>query len=254
VKADATETKLRTSFTTLAEDYDRTRFGTPALSYFNEMELRAIREMLGDVAGLRLLDVGSGTGRISIPLAAAGARVTAVDLTAEMTARAREKAAARGVATLRFCLGSARQLPLRPGSFDALTSVRLLHLIPRNLLRSFVEEMAGAVRPGGVMVLEVNSALYGGMLGFVRDVYNWRLARGRQGNRTYYLFPWEVRRLVRGLGDADVRGVYLPLLWRVHRVAPGLARWVESLGQVVPFKYLCQNLLVRVRTRGTRLR
>ena len=50
-----------------------------------------MRDALGDVRGRRVLDLGCGTGRHAIPLAAAGAVVTAVDFSEQMLAAARRK-------------------------------------------------------------------------------------------------------------------------------------------------------------------
>jgi malonyl-CoA O-methyltransferase len=54
------------------------------------------------VSGRRVLDVGCGTGRYALPLAARGAEVTAIDFSEGMLARARAKAAATPSAAVRF--------------------------------------------------------------------------------------------------------------------------------------------------------
>src|SRR5436309_1970250 len=50
-----------------------------------------VDRLLGDVRGRDVLDVGCGTGRHALRLAAAGARVTAVDFSDAMLTRARAK-------------------------------------------------------------------------------------------------------------------------------------------------------------------
>ena len=51
----------------------------------------------GITAGQRVLDVGAGNGNASLPAAATGARVTASDLTPELLAHGRRRAAAAGL-------------------------------------------------------------------------------------------------------------------------------------------------------------
>jgi malonyl-CoA O-methyltransferase len=53
------------------------------------LEEPAVRAAVGDVRGLNILDLGCGTGRHSLWLAAAGATVTAVDFSEGMLAEAR---------------------------------------------------------------------------------------------------------------------------------------------------------------------
>src|SRR5437762_145020 len=64
------------------------------------IEQPLVAGLLGDVGGLAVLDLGCGTGRHSIPLAAAGAVVTAVDFSEEMLAQARAKQGAGGITFL----------------------------------------------------------------------------------------------------------------------------------------------------------
>src|ERR671935_2957749 len=65
----------------------------------------------------RILDVGAGTGTMSLLAAQLGYRVTALDLSPGMLARAREKADAEGL-EVETVVGAAHELP--EGPFDAV--------------------------------------------------------------------------------------------------------------------------------------
>src|SRR4051812_49296456 len=61
------------------------------------LEEPRVDALLGDLRGLRVLDVGCGTGRHAVRLARAGAVVTAVDFSEAMLAQARAKLGAEHV-------------------------------------------------------------------------------------------------------------------------------------------------------------
>src|SRR5216110_1375721 len=71
--------------------------------------------------GETALDVGAGDGNVAIPLAKAGARVTALDPTPELFDSGRARAAAAGV-DIEWVEGDAMDLPYGDGSFDIVTS------------------------------------------------------------------------------------------------------------------------------------
>src|SRR5918999_5453223 len=71
------------------------------------------------LSGRRLLDVGCGTGKSFMPLLARGYHVVACDVSPEMVARARERAAPWGA---EVTVADARELP-DLGSFDLATSL-----------------------------------------------------------------------------------------------------------------------------------
>src|SRR5437868_11717868 len=62
------------------------------------LEEKHFPEMLGEVGGLRVADVGCGTGRHASRLSTAGARVVALDFSTGMIRKAREKLGADKVA------------------------------------------------------------------------------------------------------------------------------------------------------------
>jgi SAM-dependent methyltransferase len=75
--------------------------------------------VLGDVAGLDVLELGCGAAQWSIALAARGARVTGLDLSGEQLRQAREAAAAAGV-EIELVQASAEDVPLADASFDVV--------------------------------------------------------------------------------------------------------------------------------------
>ncbi|MEX0743464.1 MAG: methyltransferase domain-containing protein, partial [Actinomycetota bacterium] len=79
--------------------------------------------------GAKVLDVGAGTGALSLLAAELGFEVTALDLSPEMLARAERKAADRAVGDrMHFVVGSATEPPA--GRFDAVMERHVLWTIP----------------------------------------------------------------------------------------------------------------------------
>lgn len=96
--------------------------------------------------GAAVLDVGCGTGVVSLVAARHGARVTGVDLTPALIERAQENSAIAGLA-VDWQVGDAEQLPFADSSFDAVLS-QFGHLFaPRPALA--VAEMLRVLKPGG---------------------------------------------------------------------------------------------------------
>src|SRR3954452_5304461 len=71
--------------------------------------------------GDKALDVGAGDGNVAIPLAKAGAQVTALDPTPELFESGRARAAEAGV-EIEWVEGDAMDLRYEDGSFDVVTS------------------------------------------------------------------------------------------------------------------------------------
>ena len=113
----------------MAEAFDALRFSGPIGRLLAETQERVIASFLAPVAGSTILDVGTGTGRAAIALAARGARVTGVDASTEMLAVAerRAKSAAVGVT---FTPGDAHALAFADQSFDAAICLRVLMHTP----------------------------------------------------------------------------------------------------------------------------
>ncbi|MFI5761001.1 class I SAM-dependent methyltransferase [Streptomyces sp. NPDC051563] len=99
---------------------------------------------------LDVLDVGCGTGSLSLLAAGAGHRVTGVDLSPQMVGHARAKLAAAGLSG-RFLVGDAATPPTGKQRFDVLLSRHLLWTLPDP--EAALGAWTGRLRPGGTLVL-----------------------------------------------------------------------------------------------------
>lgn len=116
-----------------------------------KLEEARVQGLLGDVSGLDLADIGCGTGRHSLPLAAAGARVTAVDFSEGMLAVARAKPGADRVRFIAHDLQT--PLPLETAAFDRVTCFLVLDHIEK--LDFLFGEFHRMCRPDGRVVISV---------------------------------------------------------------------------------------------------
>lgn len=130
----------RRHFDRVAGAYDRGRPPYPARVY----ELLAERGLLG--AGVRLLDVGAGSGQATAELLDRGAAVDAVEPGAGLAALLRERFAGRG---LRVLEGDVEDVPLAEGSYDGAVAATSLHWV--DLART-LPRLHAALRPGGWLV------------------------------------------------------------------------------------------------------
>ena len=106
---------------------------------------------LGPVSGKAVLDLGCGTGRHAVRLAAAGARVTGCDFSEGMLARARTKPGSEAVEWLVHDL--AHPLPFEDGRFDVVLSALVLDHVRD--VDAFFREAGRVCRRGGRVVFTV---------------------------------------------------------------------------------------------------
>jgi ubiquinone/menaquinone biosynthesis C-methylase UbiE len=125
--------------------------GRPRLEYLRTLELL---ERLLPPPPARVLDVGGGTGVYACPLAQQGYKVDLIEPVAHHVDRAREIAAARGLAdVLTSALGDARSLDLPDARYDAVLMLGpLYHLIDDTDRALAWSEARRVVRPGGVVI------------------------------------------------------------------------------------------------------
>lgn len=175
---------------------------------------------MGDVQGLRILDLGCGEGGYARRLAAAGAQVTAVDCSAAALAASREEAERQGLAIDHLQRNSNDLFGLADGTFDAaLCSMMLMDC----------EDLQGTLREAA-RVLRSGGTLYASMLHPCFDGNHDR-GIGRQGQGETrevvvknYFEPRE--------WDAPLPGGDVSVIWR-HRTLSEYTRAFLAAGFVL---------------------
>ncbi len=149
--------------------------------------------------GLRVADVGTGTGALLPLLATAADEVIAFDASAAMLRRARRLCRDAQLHNVRCERADVTALPVADGELDAVTCSMVLHHVARPAVA--IAELARVIRPGGqVVLLEftrhnltwMREELAHQWLGFDRDqLAGWLAAAGLAPRR------WLVRRRTR---------------------------------------------------------
>jgi len=136
--------------------------------FFDEVgpEWDALRRVFGDdllrarattqlvPPGLRVADIGTGTGILALELAALGLDVIGIDRSEAMLTTARTKLAAAsqaGLGRVELRAGDAHELPLEDEAVDAAFAHMVLHSLAHP--ERAIAEMARIVRPGGRIIL-----------------------------------------------------------------------------------------------------
>ncbi len=134
-------------FRGLPDRYDRVG---AVMSFGQDPRWRgALVDFIEPRAGMRILDVATGTGMVAFALAARGAEVVGLDQSQAMLggARARLEHTPELSGRLSFVLGEAESLPFTDGEFDALSFTYLLRYVDDR--SATMRELARVVRPGG---------------------------------------------------------------------------------------------------------
>ena len=135
------------SFDELASQFDDQR-GLPTVAL---REWAAAINILAAGRTLEIVEPGIGTGRVALPLAASGHRVTGVDTSREMLdASARKAEILRVRERVILLQGDATALPLADDGFDMGVMASLLYLVPDWI--AVLDELARVVRHGGAVV------------------------------------------------------------------------------------------------------
>jgi SAM-dependent methyltransferase len=117
----------------------------------------ALLARAGDLRGRRVLELGCGTGDLTLHLLAGGAAVTALDLSARMVEIARRRAERYAPdAEARFVVAPVEATGLASGAFDLVVGKWILHHAD---FRRAADEIARVLRPGGAAVFIENSGL-----------------------------------------------------------------------------------------------
>lgn len=115
-------------------------------NYLNSFEQGEFIPLLGALDGKKILDVGAGTGRLSLPMANRGAHVTALDVSPKMLELLKKKNA-----KIITVVGDAEGLPFAKETFDIVTAAFLIvHL--KDPTR-FFDEAYKVLKDGGILAV-----------------------------------------------------------------------------------------------------
>lgn len=144
-------------------DHYATRYDDEVFTKNTDKEVEFLIEHLNVARGSTILDLGCGTGRHSVPLAAAGFRMTSVDISDGMLTIARQRAESAGV-DVEWIRANAIEF-VRDNAFDAAICLceGALCLIsdaddPLTHDRILLENLRRSLKPAGKLIVNVLSA------------------------------------------------------------------------------------------------
>lgn len=188
----------------------RLRFLRDAIDSHWPADSRSVRPL----AGKRALDVGCGAGLLCEPLARLGAAITGVDAAAENVAVASAHAAGAGL-SIDYRCGDVAQLGL--SGFDLVTSMEVIEHVADKA--AFLSALAGALAPGGLMVLSTPNRTAASRLLLVEGAERIGLVPRGTHHWDDFVTPDELRDLLagaglrmgnpRGIGWSPVKGLHL---------------------------------------------
>lgn len=131
------------------DEVNRRCFG----KYYDELTKQTLQQIGGLGSGLRIADFGAGTGRLAIPLAAAGHQVTAIEPSKAMLEQLEAKPSHGRIQSYHASLASYAG----PGGHDlalAVFTVIAYILTPEDLVAAFANA-AKALKPQGALLIDI---------------------------------------------------------------------------------------------------
>lgn len=126
----------------MTETTGRTPAETPPETHYRALAARI------PTAGLRILDIGCGSGGFMRQLLKGGADAHGFEVAQETV----DRAVAAGIDRERIALGDGSSLPFPDDSFDCATFVFSFHHVPDEAQRTVLAEAARVLKPGGALV------------------------------------------------------------------------------------------------------
>lgn len=206
-----------------ARFYERDRFANQAGRWVDRRQKEILRELLPDLHGKRVLELGAGTGRISAILCEMGAILVAADEAPAMLEIAKSRLASYIVED-RCALRceSIRVLKNSPERFDYVVMVNVLGRLDKP--EESIELASKALSPEGVLVFNYPNLASVYLLTGLFVNFRQR-AVGRNTFSTWYL-PKEINRMLRqhGFAITQKRGhMYVPMPRYLFPLLPCIA-------------------------------
>jgi SAM-dependent methyltransferase len=149
IARSAVEASLTPQVMEPATLYTRQRYRQPPSHTAYPLEYAF--HLLGDIRGRRVLDLGCGSGENSLLLALNGARLAAIDISADLIQLAERRLAVNRAPEAGFAVASAHDLPFEDASFDAVIGIAILHHLDLSIV---AREVFRVLKPGGRAVFK----------------------------------------------------------------------------------------------------
>jgi len=254
---------VKSVYRQVADEYDER---IPGLGPSDDMFTQSERDFLIEAirSGEKVLDIGCGTGRFTVPMAEKGAEVSGLDISQPMLDVASRKLAERGLnADLRE--GDMAHLPFPDSSFDTVTSMLALMHVPLEDRPAVFGEVARVLRPGGRMLLGVKNSVFEEMFTGdrfasvdVTDVAGKKLLFTETRTGENYVAPWysfspqDLTTLFAtvGMTVTRMRGNSPLAVWladevlRDESVRAFVSKAERFLAEIPPFSHFGYHLLV----------
>ncbi len=111
-----------------------------------------VLRLVGDRPDANALDLGCGSGQLSIPLASQVKSVVALDIAPKMIELLRSKLETGGITNVTAAVGSVQQYGIVNGSVDLVCSNYVLHHLSDNEKLRFVKDCFEWLVPGGELI------------------------------------------------------------------------------------------------------
>jgi ubiquinone/menaquinone biosynthesis C-methylase UbiE len=119
----------------------------------NQANSRMVVEMAKIKPGDKILDVGCGTGNLTLTAkryAGPTGSVTGIDASPEMIGKARANSTRTGIEAV-FEIGLVEKIPFPAASFDVVMNRLMIHHLPDDLKRQAFVEIFRVLKPGGLL-------------------------------------------------------------------------------------------------------
>jgi ubiquinone/menaquinone biosynthesis C-methylase UbiE len=231
-----------------SQTYDEQRWHTKGGAFTDRAQQSILQSLCADWNEKRVLEVGAGTARFSIPLLRKHNRMTLVDISSGMlaTAKANIEAAELADRVDAYLEESVYELPFDDGSFDHAISLNVFNHLERP--GDALKQLARVIRPGSTLLFNyANSQSY--YWPAARRINHSKLAIGQNVYSTWER-PRDVRAWIRDSGLELVQqlgNVHVPRAiekYPVYAVVQALDAVSRSgpLRRLAPFQFcLCRK-------------
>jgi len=216
------ERPSRYDFDSMAHSYDQW-YETAEGKMYDRLEKNAVLKYLPqNGAGMKLLELGCGTGHWSQFFACLGFEVTGIDVSVPMIETARSKP----ISDVTFQTGDAHALPFTNNSFDITVAITTFEFV-RNVELVLREMLRCTRKPGGQILVGVLNA-------------SAQINRNRRNSsespyaRARWFTPGQIRRLLEPFGCVDVTTVGFIPRWK------SMLRWspfIDMIGRLLHLPY-----------------